>query len=149
VDRGIVQRNRETTERLRALGSRLSAEDLAAEIDPPWTSAALFVHIAFWDRFARERWRLAAEAGDLVPSSVDDALMDRINDAALPQWLAVSPAAAVEECLTAAAEMDAFVESLGEPALSGLIRAGRPRLADRSLHRDEHLATMEAAFAAS
>jgi hypothetical protein len=146
MDRAIVERNRATTERLRAMGSRLSNDELVAVIDPPWTSAALFAHIAFWDRFARERWRLAAETGDLIPPSVDDALMDRINDAALPQWLAVRPRAAVEECGAAAAEIDEFAASLEEGMLSALIRDGRERLADRSLHRDEHLVTMEGAF---
>jgi hypothetical protein len=146
MDRDVVERNRATTERLRALGTRLSSAQLVAVIDPPWTSAALFAHIAFWDRFARERWRLAAQTGDRIPPSVDDALMDRINDAALPQWLVVGASAAVEECVAAATEMDIFAETLDEQTLTALIGEGRERLANRSLHRDEHLLTMEAAF---
>jgi hypothetical protein len=146
MDRRIVERNRATTERLRSLGKSLSDDEFLAEIDPPWTPAALFAHIAFWDRFARERWRLATEPGDRIPPSADDALMDRINDAALPQWLAVPARAAVEDCLAAAADIDGFVESLDKDTLSALVDGGRERLADRSLHRDEHLTTIEAAF---
>ena len=57
----IEERNRSSLERLRAIGSSLSDAELARTIDAPWTAAALFAHIAFWDRFVLERWRLAAE----------------------------------------------------------------------------------------
>jgi hypothetical protein len=146
VDEPVADRNRASAERLRALTERLAPDQLRAEIDPPWTGAALFAHIAFWDRFVRQRWKLAKETGRTIPSSVDDRLMDSINDAALPQWLGVEPEASVSECLAAAAEVDAFVAALERATLSELGREGRPRLADRSIHRLEHLATLEAAL---
>jgi hypothetical protein len=146
MDPQIDERNRATTARLRGLGARLSDEQLLGEIDPPWTGAALFAHIAFWDRFALERWRLAAEAGERIPAAVDDALMDRINDASLAQWLALPASWAVEESLDAASEIDRFVGALDAETISTLNDHGRGRLADRSIHREEHLGTLEGAF---
>jgi hypothetical protein len=149
MDPRIDERNRATTARLRGLGTRLSDEQLLEEIDPPWTGAALFAHIAFWDRFALERWRLAAETGERVPAAVDDALMDRINDASLPQWLALPASSAVGGCVDAALEIDRFVGSLDTGTISALFDGGRGRLADRSIHREEHLRTLEGAFPTS
>jgi hypothetical protein len=42
--------------------------------------------------------------------------------------------------------MNADVASLPEEAVSEIVPSGRERLVDRSLHRDEHLTTIEAAF---
>jgi hypothetical protein len=72
--------------------------------------------------------------------------MDAINDAALPQWLLVPPEDAGRECVSAAEEIDALVAALSPSVVRALVDAGRPRLADRSLHRDAHLAALERAF---
>jgi hypothetical protein len=145
-DEALDRRNRDSAERLAALGARLSERDLTAEIDAPWTAAGLFAHIAFWDRFVLERWGLAAERGEPKPMVVDDGLMDRINDASLSQWMSIPPRVAVEGCAAAASELDAFVARMDEDVRSELIAEGRERLVDRSLHREEHLRTIEAAF---
>jgi hypothetical protein len=142
----IDRRNRESAERLAALGSRLSDRDLSSEIDAPWTAAGLFAHVAFWDRFVLERWGLAAERGERTPMVVDDGLMDRINDASLTHWMSIPPRSAVEQCAVAASELDAFIAGVDEDVRAELISEGRERLVDRSLHRAEHLGTIEAAF---
>jgi hypothetical protein len=142
----VASRNRSSLDRLREIGERLSDLELANVIDPPWTAAALLAHIAFWDRFVLERWRLAADRGQRTPIAIDDGVMDRVNDAALPQWLAVPPRAAVAECLAAG---EAFEEHLGrlDPELvSAVVEEGRERLVDRSLHRADHLGTIDRAF---
>jgi hypothetical protein len=147
VDHDAVdRRNRDSARRLAALGARLSDRDLEAEIDAPWTAAGLFAHVAFWDRFVRERWSLAAERGERTPIAVDDGLMDRLNDASLRQWMAIPPRIAVEECTAAAAELDDFLAGLGGDVRAELVSEGRERLVDRSLHREEHLRTIEGAF---
>jgi len=69
-----------------------------------------------------------------------------LNKAALREWTVIPPRIAVEECLTAAEAIDRFVASLGTEAISELIHAGRERLVDRSLHRRDHLETIERAF---
>jgi hypothetical protein len=143
---GMNERNRGSAERLAALGERLSDAELVAGIDPPWTAAGLFAHIAFWDRFVLERWGLAAERGERTPMVVDDGLMDRINDASLNQWMSIPPRVAVEECATAASALDAFIAGVEEDIRAELVAGGRERLVDRSLHRAEHLRTIESAF---
>jgi hypothetical protein len=144
----IAARNDGSFAAYEALGERLSDLELSNVIDPPWTPAALLVHVAFWDRFVLERWRLAADRGERAPAALDDDLMDRLNDALLPQWLAIPPRAAVAECVAAG---DAFRDHLArlDPALvAGVVEEGRERLVDRSLHRGEHLTTIERAFPA-
>jgi hypothetical protein len=143
---GPDERNRSTTERLRALAQRLSDEELTRALDPAWTSSALFAHIAFWDRFVLARWKLAVTSGSRAPDPMDDTPQDLINDAALPGWKAIPPRAAVETCLAAAEELDRFIGSLDTDIVARLVRDRRERLVDRSLHRGEHLGTLESAF---
>jgi hypothetical protein len=143
---GVDERNRSTTERLRALAGRVSDDDLARSLDPPWTTSALFAHIAFWDRFVMARWKLAVTNGSRAPDRMDDTPQDLINDAALPGWLAIPPRAALDACLAAAEEIDRFIGSIDTEIVDELMRDRRERLVDRSLHRGDHLWMLEAAF---
>jgi len=144
--RAIEERNHAALDRLRALGVRLSDEELSQTIDPPWTAAALFAHMAFWDRFVRARWVLASTMGSRTPLPFDDALLELINDSSLQQWAVIPPRTAIQDCLAAAAEIDSLIGSLEADVVSEVVREGRERLVDRSLHRSEHLSTIEAAF---
>lgn len=142
----IEDRNRSTVDRLRVLGARLSDEELTRIIDAPWTAAALFAHVAFWDRFVHARWMLAASVESRTPLTFDDALLELINDASLQQWAVIPPQTAVQDCLAAAAEIDALTRSLEADVVWEVVQEHRERLVDRSLHRGEHLNTIEAAF---
>ena len=142
----IVERNRSSLDRLRAIGLALSDAELDRTIDSPWTAAALFAHIAFWDRFVLERWRLAAEKGHRTPVPEDNAVMDRINDASLSQWLAIPARIAVHEFIAAAGELEELISRLDAAIVSELVVEGRERLVDRSLHRGDHIRTLEEAF---
>jgi hypothetical protein len=146
MDEVIDRKNRDSAERLAILGARLSDRELTVEIDPPWTAAGLFAHMAFWDRFVLERWGLAAERGERTPMVVDGGLMDRINDASLRQLLAIPARIAVEEFLAAAAELEELISQLDATIVSELVGEGRERLVDRSLHRGDHIRTLEEAF---
>jgi hypothetical protein len=146
MDQVIDERNRAALDRLRVIAARLSEQELPVTIDPPWTAAALFAHMAFWDRFVQARWVRAREIGIDMPLPIDDAPLEMINDAALRGWSVIPPRIAVEECLTAAETVDRFIESLDAAAVSGVLAAGRERLVDRSIHRFAHLATIERAF---
>ena len=141
----IQDRNHAAVDRLGALGSRLSDAELTRPIDSPWTAAGLFAHVAFWDRFVCARWLLAVSTGSRTPVDFDDSLLELINDASLQQWVAIPPRVAVEDCLAAAGQLDDLIESLDDAVVS-VAQARRPRLLDRSLHRLEHLATIERAF---
>jgi hypothetical protein len=141
----IQDRNQAAVDRLRALGSRLSDAELTRPIDPPWTAAGLFAHVAFWDRFVHARWLLAANGESRTPIDFDDALLELINDASLQQWVAIPPRAAVEDCLAAADQLNDLIGSLDDDVVEAVKRR-RPRLVNRSLHRAEHVVTIEAAF---
>jgi hypothetical protein len=144
----IEERNRSSLERLRAIGSALSDAELGTTIDAPWTAAALFAHIAFWDRFVRVRWERAARDGRRTPTPVDDALAlkDEINEASLASWLATPARDAVEGCLASASAIDDLVASVPPDVIAELVEAGHQRLVDRSLHRSDHLRTIREAF---
>jgi hypothetical protein len=126
------------------MADRLSNADLMHPIDPPWTPAALFAHMAFWDRFAHARWIHAREAGNLEPIGIDEDPLELINSAELGHWLTVPADLAVREFLEAAESINRVIASLEDDVLQRMI-ATRPRLVDRSLHRGEHLGTMESA----
>ncbi len=142
----IEDRNRAAVDRLRALSARLSDEELTRVIDPPWTAAALFAHMAFWDRFVHARWLLAAKIGSRTPLPFDDALLELINDAALQQWGVIPPRTAMQDSLAAAEDIDALIRSMEADVVSEVVQERRERLVDRSLHRGEHLDTIETAF---
>ena len=146
MDQQVHERNRVARDRLRAIGSSLSEDELARVIDPPWTAAALFAHMAFWDRFVHARWRHAQETGGGMPRPIEDDPLEMVNDASLRQWAAIPPRVAVDECLAAADAIDRFIESLDADVVSRAVEEGRERLVDRSLHRGDHLATIERAF---
>jgi hypothetical protein len=141
-DEDIDRRNRESVERGRAIADRLSSDDLRRPIDPPWTPAALFAHMAFWDRFAHTRWTHAIEAGSLEPVGIDEDALELLNHAELGHWLDVPADLAVREFLEAAESINRLVASLDDEVLRRTTET-RPRLVDRSLHRGEHLDTME------
>jgi hypothetical protein len=142
----VEERNRAATERLRSTAERLSDEDMSQLIDPPWTPAALFAHVAFWDRFVHGRWLLASKMGSRTPLQFESALLELVNNASLRQWATVPPRAAVQECLSAAIDLDALIGSLDADALTEVVREGREGLIDRSIHRGEHLRTIETAL---
>jgi len=143
VRSGITERNADSLDRLRAAAARLTPAQLAHEIDPPWTASALFAHIAFWDRFTQARWTAAREAGRDAPASIPDEALERLNIASLHQWLLLPSESAVRECLAAAEEIDGVIASLPAAAVEALGGSERVRLVDRSLHRADHLATIE------
>lgn len=85
--RSYVAENNAARARLSALAARLSDTDLAQPIGHGWTVSAALAHLAFWDRrnlATLEEW----ERGGVQVTRVDP---DPINDAMLPQWLAMPP----------------------------------------------------------
>ena len=146
ADRGFVERNAHSRNRLLAIIEGLSAEELLRPIDGAWTTSALLAHMGFWDRFVVERWRLAARSGGGTPIAIEDAALDLVNDANMPDWLALSPDAVGPSCLDAAETVDRYVADLDDDVVAAVVAEGRPRMLDRSLHRSDHLATIDAAF---
>ena len=139
VDRSYVARNTASRSRLSTMASGLRDGDFTRDAGGAWTVAALLAHLAFWDRFVIERLTRWERSG--FEAAVFDA--DVINDAALAGWRAIPGPAARQEALAAAAQCDERVERVGDELASAIIGAGRQRMLDRALHREEHIAQIE------
>jgi hypothetical protein len=127
--------------RLRDLVQAASDQDLGRPLDDGsgWTVAATLAHLALWDQRAvvlLRRWE-----GEGIGPSHDD--FDAINDALLPQWLALPPRAAADLALRAADEVDRAVATLSAEQLAAIAAAGGPIRPDRSAHRGAHLDAIE------
>jgi DinB superfamily len=145
-DGGHNDRNDAARARLAELAERLGADELGREIDDTWTVGALLGHLAFWDRLVEARWKLAQEQGSVTPIGLDEELTDLINASGIPAWRIVDPRRLAALVVTAAQDVDALIAALPAASVEGVLAEGRPRLLDRSLHRAEHLATIEAAL---
>jgi hypothetical protein len=121
----------------------LTDDDLGRVVDDDWTVGALLAHVCFWDRFVLQRWRQADRSGGPTPALLDDQTTDLVNDASLSTWRAITPAAVRGMVAGAMEEVDGHVAGLPDAAIEAIAREGRPRLLDRSIHRLEHLATIE------
>jgi DinB superfamily/Mycothiol maleylpyruvate isomerase N-terminal domain len=161
VDRSYIARNGSSLTRLQDILARLSQADLDRRSgerrcgerqsgEGSWTVGQILGHLTFWDRFLSARWR-AAQAGGPgeQPSYFPHELADLLNDGQPATWQAVasgSPETAIAETLAAAEEVDAIIAGLPESAPIEAVLAERPALLDRSIHRLEHLATIERAI---
>jgi DinB superfamily len=145
VDRSYVERNAQELERMRALVSRLTADDLTRDVNEFWTVAGVLGHIAFWDG------RVLALADKLERGTPFDASdnepedVDWINDASRPLIHAVEPAELARLSLRISEETDQRVASL-PPERMYPADPDSPLNAFRSDHRGEHLDEVEAAL---
>ena len=69
---------------------------------------------------------------------------DPINDAAVPAWRIVDPRRIGALVVTAAEDVDALIAAVPAESVDAVLAEGRPRLLDRSRHRELHVATIEA-----
>ena len=153
ADRSYLARNEASRARLGELLATLVSGDLSlAAGDSDWTVGQVLGHLAFWDRFLAARWRAALAAGPgAQPIVVPDELADLLNDGLPPTWSAFAASAAeaaIVETIDAAEAIDRLIASLPEAASVAAILADRPALLDRSIHRAEHIETLEHALAA-
>src|SRR5512146_293999 len=137
--------NAEARSRLAALVASLHPDDLRRSTGD-WTVAATLVHLSFWDRWQVVRWTEAVHAGAVAPPLVPDGLTDLINDTLAPVLDAVPPERAGALALAAAEAVDTIVAGLPEASIRAVAEQGRPRTADRSRHRLEHIAQIERAL---
>src|SRR6185503_6029200 len=114
------------------------------EVADGWTVAAVVAHLAFWDRMVLSRWDDARKRGLATPPDLPDSLEDILNASLLPEWRTMSPFMALAMSAEAAQVVDDAVRRLGDDAIVAVLAQGRPRLVDRSLHRAEHAAMIEA-----
>jgi hypothetical protein len=137
VDCGHLERNASGLERLRGLGSRLLSGEPAPELAGGWTGAAVFAHLAFWDRLVLARWDRLDREG--VIADLPDTAMDLINVAGLPLWTALGAGAAVVQAVEAATLVCERIASLSPAAVEAALSAGRLAMLDRTRHWAPHL----------
>jgi DinB family protein len=140
LDPEIHAANRAATARIRAIGERLTDDQLRTPVGEHWTVAITLAHLAFWDRRALDSLQRSVAAG---PEAADVDIV--VNDLSLPLWAAIPPRDAVRLALDAATATDAFVATL-DGALADELLASHVRWVRRSLHRNEHLDDAEAAL---
>ncbi|OGT27892.1 MAG: hypothetical protein A2Z17_06975 [Gammaproteobacteria bacterium RBG_16_66_13] len=125
--------------RLEALARHLSDEDLLRSTPDGWTVAALFAHLAFWDRrvfVLLLRWK---EKG-VDPSPID---ADALNDALKPLCLALDPRTAVRLCPSSADAADAELSTIGSELIERIQASPTHFRFNRALHRNDHLDQIE------
>jgi hypothetical protein len=151
VDSSYLARNDASRAQLSALLAGLSAADLQlASGECDWTIGQVLGHLSFWDRFLAGRWRAAIAMGPgSQPMALPHEVADMLNDGMPPTWAALgagSPAAVVADTLAAAEAIDGLIAALPMETPVAAILAERPSLLDRSIHRLEHIATLELAL---
>ena len=146
MERSYAAANARELERLRALVSKLSDQDLGSMVDEYWTVAGVLGHMAFWDGCALFLAGKLQRDGALTPLDTEPANVDWINDSTRPLIHAIPPRQAAEVALRIAEETDELVASLS-PELVAKIDDNSPLNLLRAHHRGEHLDEIEAALA--
>ena len=141
LDRSFVERNRASTERMRALAARLTDEELQHPVGEHWTVAIVLAHLAFWDRRVLYVLDMTERDGKLFIPEIDIF----VNDLSLPLWAAIPPRAAARIGIETAEALDKRLEDFS-PALLEEIYAYNKRWVERALHRGEHLDEADAAL---
>jgi hypothetical protein len=141
LDRSFIERNRASTERMRALVARLSDAELSQTLGEHWTVAITLAHLAFWDRRVLYLLDQTEQAGKLVVPAIDLA----VNDISLPLWAAIPPREAARLAIETAVTLDERLEAFPS-ALLEQIGAKDDWWLVRALHRDLHLDEVEAAL---
>jgi hypothetical protein len=145
-----LTRNEASRAQLSAVIATMSDADLSIAADEGgWTIGQVLGHLSLWDRFLAARWRAALAAGPgAQPTPMPHDLADLLNDALPPTWSSFSvaaPRAAVADTLDAAEAVDRLIATLPGATPVATIMAERPALLDRSIHRLEHIRTIERA----
>jgi hypothetical protein len=140
LDPSFSELNRASTERMRALASRLTDAQMQTRVGEHWTVAIVFAHLAFWDRRVMYVLDQTERDGKLFIPAIDIF----VNDLSLPLWAAIPPRAATRIALENAEVLDKRLENFS-PALLEEIFNYNKRWVVRALHRNEHLNEAEAA----
>ncbi len=141
LDLSFIERNRASTERIRALAARLTDEEMRHPVGEHWTVAIALAHLAFWDRRVMYVLDMTQRDGKLFIPEIDIF----VNDLSLPLWAAIPPRAAAQIAIETSAALDRRLEGF-PPALLEAIYAYNKRWVVRALHRGEHLDEVDAAL---
>lgn len=148
VARTYLAENDAERERLRALVTRLSDDELRRPMPAGWTVAAVLAHIGFWDARASFLLDKLGRGAELSPGDDEPEDVDWVNEAAKPLCLALAPRVAARLALQLAEEADGKVAALSDELLAKFQAAGSPFNLSRADHRGEHLDDIERALGA-
>ena len=102
LDRSFVERNRASTERIRALAARLTDLEMQRPVGEHWTVAIALAHLAFWDRRVMYVLDMTERDGTLFIPEIDIF----VNDLSLPLWAAIPPRDAARIAIETAETLD-------------------------------------------
>ncbi len=142
LDRSFAERNRASTERIRALAARLTDAELMHPVGQHWTVAITLAHLAFWDRRVMYVLDKTRESGEVFIPEIDIF----VNDLSLPLWAAIPPREAARIAIEQAELLDRQLEAF-PPGLLEQVYSTNQRWVERGLHRGEHLGEVDAALA--
>jgi len=141
LDRSFVERNRASTNRIRALAARLTDEEMQHPVGEHWTAAIALAHLAFWDRRVMVVLDNTERDGKLFAAEIDVF----VNDLSLPLWAAIPPREAARIAIETADALDTRLEEF-PAALLEEVYARSERWVVRALHRNDHLDDVDAAL---
>ncbi len=141
LDRSFIEQNRAATERMRALATRLTDEQLQQRVGEHWTIAITLAHLAFWDRRVMFVLDRTERDGKVFAPEIDIV----VNDVLLPFLAAIPSRAAAQLAIETADALDKRIESF-PPALLEEIYNYNKRWIVRALHRGDHLDEVDAAL---
>ena len=141
VDQSFIERNRASTNHIRALVARLTDAEMQQPIGEHWTVAIALAHLAFWDRRVMYVLDMTERDGVLFIPEIDIF----VNDLSLPLWAAIPPREAGRIAIETAEALDRQLEGF-PPALLEELYAYNKRWVVRALHRGEHLDKVDAAL---
>src|SRR6266508_6840214 len=133
LDRSFIERNRASTDRIRALVARLSEAEMQHPVGEHWTVAIALAHIAFWDRRVMYVLDMTERDSKLFIPEIDIF----VNDLSLPLWAAIPPREASRIAIETSATLDKRLEDYS-PELLAEIYNYNTRWVIRALHRGEH-----------
>ena len=141
LDQSFIERNRASTNRIRALVERLTDEELQHPVGEHWTVAIALAHLAFWDRRVMYALDMTERDGKVFIPEIDIF----VNDLSLPLWAAIPPRQTARIAIETAEALDQRLENF-TPALLEEIYTYNKRWVVRALHRGEHLDEVDAAL---
>ena len=141
LDQSYIEQNRASTERIRALVSRLTDDEMQTKVGEHWTVSIALAHLAWWDRRVMYVLDMTARDGKLFVPEIDIF----VNDLSLPLWAVIPPRDAARICIETSAMLDKQLEEYSPELLEEIFNYNK-RWVIRALHRNEHLDEVDAAL---
>ena len=137
----IFRANRESTERMSAIISRVSDEELSKSVGSDWTISITLAHLALWDQRVIFVIESAKKNNKLHAPYYDH----QLNDILTPTLRAIPVREAARMAIATAEKLDDDLEQCSTQLIEEM-REVNERLIDRSIHRNLHLDEIENAI---